>query len=209
MNRSAAVDTIVFDFGGVLIDWDPRYVYRTMFSTSDEMERFLDSVCTPEWNLQMDAGRPFAEGIAELSERHPEYEAEIAAFWDRWPEMLGDAIPGMFALVESLREEGYRTFGLTNWSAETFPYALERFPQLRWCFDGVVVSGLERVAKPDPAVFRILMDRYHIVPEQSLYIDDNPANVATAGNLGFHPHVFVDVDRLRAAVADLTVTETR
>ena len=123
MDRRAAVDTVVFDFGGVLIDWDPRYVYRTVFSTSDEMERFLDSVCTPDWNLQMDAGRPFAEGIAELSERHPEYAAEIAAFWQRWPEMLGETIPGMFALVESLREEGYRTFGLTNWSAETFPYA--------------------------------------------------------------------------------------
>jgi 2-haloacid dehalogenase len=204
MDRGDAIDTVVFDFGGVLVDWDPRYLYHKMFSTSAEMEGFLDSVCTLDWNLQMDAGRPFAEAITELSEVHPEYAAQIAAFHDRWSEMLGDTIPGMFDIVASLRARGFRTFGLTNWSAETFPIALERYPELTTSFDGVVVSGHEGVAKPDPALFRILIDRYDVVPERSLYIDDNAANVVTADELRFHPHVFTGIDRLRAALAPLT-----
>ena len=209
MDETTAIDTVVFDFGGVLIDWDPRYLYRQIFSTAAEMENFLESVCTLDWNQQMDAGRPFAEAIAELSEAHPEYAPEIAAFHDRWPEMLGDAIPGMFDLVASLRERGFRTYGLTNWSAETFPFAVERWPQLIESFDGVVVSGHEKVAKPDAAVFRILVDRFEVVPERSFYIDDNAANVVAAGELGFHPHVFTGIDRLRAALAALDESAAR
>lgn len=209
MDASATIDTVVFDFGGVLVDWDPRYLYHKMFSTSAEMESFLESVCTLDWNLQMDAGRPFADAIAELSERHPEYTPQIAAFHERWPEMLGDALPGMFDVVVSLRDRGFRTYGLTNWSAETFPFALERFPQLTASFDGVVVSGHEGVAKPDPALFRILIDRFDVIPERSLYIDDNAANVVTADELGFHPHVFTGIDRLRAALAPLAGPASR
>jgi 2-haloacid dehalogenase len=187
---------VVFDLGGVLIDWDPRYLYRKLLADEAAVEEFLATVCTPEWNAEQDRGRPFAEGIAELVERHPVHAAAITAYHERWPEMLGGGIPGVVELLAELRAAGVPLYALTNWSTETFGVARERFEFLDW-FDGVVVSGEERMVKPDPAIFRLLLDRFGLAPEGALFVDDSPANVAAARELGFDAVQFHGPDRLR------------
>jgi 2-haloacid dehalogenase len=191
-----AVKAVVFDLGGVLIDWDPRYLYRKLLADEAAVEEFLASVCTPEWNAEQDRGRPFAEGVAELVERHPVHAAAIAAYHERWPEMLGGDIPGTVELLAELRAAGVPLFALTNWSAETFVFARERFEFLGW-FDGVVVSGEERLVKPDPRLFRRLLDRFGLAPEATVFVDDSPANVTAARRLGMDAVRFTDPEGLR------------
>jgi 2-haloacid dehalogenase len=191
-----AVKAVVFDLGGVLIDWDPRYLYRKLLADEAAVEEFLATVCTPEWNAEQDRGRPFAEGVAELVERHPVHAAAIAAYHERWPEMLGGEIPGTVELLAELRAAGVPLFALTNWSAETFVFARERFEFLGW-FDGVVVSGEERLVKPDPRLFRRLLDRFGLAPEATFFVDDSPANVAAARRLGMDAVRFTDPGELR------------
>ncbi|WP_434212135.1 HAD family hydrolase [[Pseudomonas] boreopolis] len=191
-----SIDTVVFDLGGVLIDWDPRHLYRQLFDDHDAMERFLADICSPQWNLQQDAGRPWREAVAELSARHPAHATLIAAYHARWPEMLAGEIPGSVAILHELRERGLRLYALTNWSHETFPVARERFPFLRW-FEGILVSGEERLIKPDPAIFRLLLSRYGIAPQRAVFIDDAPHNVAGAAAEGLHAVRFRDAAQLR------------
>ncbi|WP_177497740.1 HAD family hydrolase [Pseudomonas sp. Hp2] len=191
-----SIDTVVFDLGGVLIDWDPRHLYRQLFDDHDAMERFLADICSPQWNLQQDAGRPWREAVAELSARHPAHAALIAAYHARWPEMLAGEIPGSVAILHELHERGLRLYALTNWSHETFPVARERFPFLRW-FEGILVSGEERLIKPDPAIFRLLLSRYGIAPQRAVFIDDAPHNVAGAAAEGLHAVRFRDAAQLR------------
>jgi 2-haloacid dehalogenase len=195
-----AAKAVVFDLGGVLIDWDPRYLYRKLLADDEAVEEFLATVTTPEWNLEQDRGRPFAEAVAELVERHPDHAAAIAAYHERWPEMLGGDIPGAVELLAELRAAGVPLYALTNWSAETFRFARERFEFLSW-FDGVVVSGEERVIKPDPRIFGVLLDRFGLTPEATLFVDDSAANVAAARELGFDAVRFQDPDRLRRDLA--------
>jgi len=190
----------VFDLGGVLIDWDPRYLYRKLLADEAAVEEFLATVCTPGWNTEQDRGRPFAEGIAELTERHPAHAAAIAAYHQRWPEMLAGDIAGAVELLAELRTAGVPLYALTNWSAETFGTARERFEFLGW-FDGVVVSGEERIVKPDPRIFRLLLDRFGLDPAATVYVDDSPANVAAALELGLDAVRFRDPDRLRRDLA--------
>jgi 2-haloacid dehalogenase len=195
-----AVKAAVFDLGGVLIDWDPRYLYRKLLADEGEVEEFLATVCTPEWNAEQDRGRPFAEGVAELVERHPAHAAAIAAFHERWPEMLGGDIPGAVELLAELRATGLPLYALTNWSAETFVVARERFAFLDW-FDGLLVSGEERIIKPDPAIFELLLDRFGLDPGSTFYVDDSPANVAAAAALGLDAVRFTGPGRLRRDLA--------
>jgi 2-haloacid dehalogenase len=195
-----AVKAVVFDLGGVLIDWDPRYLYRKLLADEAAVEEFLATVCTPEWNAELDRGRPFAEGVAELVERHPAHAAAIAAYHERWPEMLGGEIAGTVELLAELRAAGVPLFALTNWSAETFGVARARFEFLSW-FDGVVVSGEERLVKPDPRLFRRLLDRFGLAPEATLFVDDAPANVAAARRLGLDAVRFTGPGRLRRDLA--------
>jgi 2-haloacid dehalogenase len=184
---------IVFDFGGVLIDWSPVYLYRQVFETEEEMNYFLEHVCRNDWNLLQDAGRPLDEGIRLLQEKHPEYAEEIAMYYGRWDEMLGGTIEKNVRLVEPLKAR-YRVYGLTNWSAETLPLAMERYDFFS-LLDGIVVSGEEKIVKPDPALYRILLERYGLKAEESLFIDDNAANIETAEILGFHTvHLTPDLD---------------
>jgi 2-haloacid dehalogenase len=190
------VKTVVFDLGGVLIDWDPRYLYRKLLDDEAAVEEFLATVCTPEWNAEQDRGRPFAEGVAELVERHPVHAAAITAFHERWPEMLGGAVGSSVEVLAELRAAGVPVYALTNWSAETFGIARERFEFLEW-FDGVLVSGEERMIKPDPAIFRLLLDRFGLDPGATFYIDDSPANVAAADRLGFDAVRFTSPAQLR------------
>jgi 2-haloacid dehalogenase len=187
---------VVFDLGGVLIDWDPRYLYRKLLADEAAVEGFLATVCTPAWNTEQDRGRPFTEGVAELVERFPAHAAAIAAYHERWPEMLGGDIGGTVELLAELREAGVPLYALTNWSAETFGFARERFEFLEW-FDGVLVSGEERMVKPDPAIFRLLADRFGLDPAVTLYVDDTPGNVQAAGRLGFDAVQFTSPEQLR------------
>jgi 2-haloacid dehalogenase len=195
------VKTVVFDLGGVLIDWDPRYLYRKLLADEAAVEEFLATVCTPAWNAEQDRGRPWAEAVAELVERHPVHAAAITAYHERWPEMLGGDIAGTVALLEELRAAGVPRYALTNWSTETFGFARERFAFLDW-FDGVVVSGQERVAKPDPRLFRVLLDRFGLAPEATFFVDDSPANVEAARRLGLDAVRFHDAERLRGELVE-------
>jgi 2-haloacid dehalogenase len=190
------VKAVVFDLGGVLIDWDPRYLYRKLLADEAAVEEFLATVATPEWNAELDRGRPFAEGVAELAERHPAHAAAIAAYHERWPEMLGGDLPGTVELLAELRAAGVPLYALTNWSAETFAATRQRFEFLGW-FDGLVVSGEEGMVKPDPRLFRVLLDRFGLAPEVIFYVDDSPANVAAARRLGIDAVQFTDPGRLR------------
>ncbi len=194
--------TVVFDLGGVLIDWDPRYAYRQMGGTEAEIEHFLEHVATSGWNHQFDAGKPFAEGIAERKERFPDHAEWIEAWWSRWPDMLGGAIDGTVQILRELRDAGTPLYALTNWSAETFPIARERFDFLDW-FDGIVVSGEVEKAKPDADIFAHLSDDFGIVPAEAVFIDDSAPNVATARRLGFHGIDFTTPAALRADLARL------
>ncbi|MCR5085676.1 MAG: HAD family phosphatase [Succinivibrionaceae bacterium] len=178
------IKNVVFDFGGVLLDWNPRYAFRQIFNDDERMEHFLATVCTSEWNAQMDAGKPFAQGVAELSAQHPEFKREIALYWEKWPDMLRGTIDEGMRLLEAVKSSGkYTIYGLTNWSAETFPQAFAKFPFLN-DFEGIVVSGEEKMAKPDKRIYMVLLERYHLKGEECLYLDDNEANVAMAINRG-------------------------
>ena len=196
------LSTVVFDLGAVLIDWDPRYVYRDLFPGDDAgMEAFLADVTSSTWNHQMDAGRPWADAVAELVQLHPERRQLIEAYWARWSDILRGDIPGSVAVLRELRERGVRLLALTNWSAETFPVARERFPFLGW-FEGIVVSGEEGIAKPDPAIYRVLLERYEVDPARSLFVDDRAENIAAAESLGLTGHLFRSADALRADLVD-------
>ena len=201
------ITAVVFDLGGVLIDWDPRYLYRTLFDDEAAMEEFLATVTTQDWNHAQDAGRPWAEAIEELAESHPEQRDLIEAYWQRWPETLGDAIEPTVALLDELRPTGIRLFALSNWSGETFPLARPRYPFLEW-FDGIVISGDERLAKPDPRIFKVLLERYGVSPAEALFIDDHAPNVDAAAALGFTALRFVSAADLRADLERLGLLAT-
>ena len=190
------IDTVVFDIGGVLVDWDPRHLYRRLFDDPDEMERFLAEVCTPAWHRRFDAGRSIAEGVAELVERHPDLEPMIRAWADRWQDMFAGEIPGTVGVLEELSARGVRLLAITNWP-DTFPAAREVFPFLDR-FEGIVVSDEEGVTKPDPRLFGVLVDRHGVDPSTSLFVDDAPANVEAAAALGFVAVRFTGAAALRA-----------
>jgi 2-haloacid dehalogenase len=179
------IDTLVFDLGGVLIDWNPEYLYNKIFPNEEERRWFLSTICTPVWNEEQDGGRSLAEGTEQLVRQYPEHEASIRAYYDRWQEMLGGPI---HETVEIFRELKFKTrlklYALTNWSAETFPVALELYDFLHW-FDGRLVSGEEKVRKPFPVIYRLLIERFGIQPERAIYVDDNIRNVVPARELGF------------------------
>lgn len=198
---TSRVDTVVWDLGAVVIDWDPRYLYRQLLSDDAAVEAFLSEVCTPAWHHRHDEGRPIAEGVAELAETHPEHAALIRAYLDRWDEMFAGEIEGSVALIDALDAVGVPQYGLTNWPAEMFPRALARFPSLR-VLRGVVVSGEERVAKPSPVVFRRLLDRFGLDPSSCLFVDDAPRNVEAAAGLGFAVHRFTTPAAFRARLVE-------
>jgi 2-haloacid dehalogenase len=195
------VSTVVFDLGGVLVDWDPRYLYRQLFDDPDEMESFHAEVTNAELNAHQDAGRPRTDAIALLVAEHPDLRGLIEAYHTRWPEMLAGEIPGTVDVLAELHALGVRLLALSNWSAETFPIARERFSFLAW-FEGIVLSGEVGANKPDPRIFQHLVDRYEVDPETAVFIDDSPANVAAASALGFNAVRFTDAMTLRSTLAD-------
>lgn len=190
------MSAVIFDLGGVLVDWDPRYLYRQLFDDPAEMETFLAEVTTAEWNGRQDEGRPWADAIEELTRKHPGQRDLIEAFHRRWPEMLAGEIPGTVEVLRDVRATGARLLALTNWSSETFPFALERFPFLSW-FEAIVVSGDVRMKKPDPAIFEHVLEQYALEPSSTVFVDDSPANVEAARSLGLVSVRFVDATTLR------------
>lgn len=199
----AGTQAVVFDLGGVLLDWNPRHLYHRLFGCDIAgMERFLTEVCNPAWNAKQDAGRPWDEAIAEATAAHPEDAALIRAYREQWEEMLGEPFADSVAVLDELRRTGIRLYGLTNWSQDTFPYGLARYPFLQW-FDDIVVSGREGVIKPDPAIFRLLLSRFHLAASDCVFIDDTPKNVEAATQLGFHAIHFCNASRLRGNLSSL------
>jgi len=198
---------VVFDLGGVLIDWNPRYLYRKLFAGDEAaMEHFLANVCSPSWNSQQDAGRTFAEACASLKLEHPSHATLIDAWFQRHEEMLGGAVTGTVEVLAELRARGVSLFALSNWSAETFPTALRRFDFLRW-FQGILLSGKVRLIKPDPRIFHSFFETFNIDPAHTIFIDDLPRNVDAAADLGMHGIVFTDSSALRDELVEVGVLD--
>jgi len=178
-------NTVVFDLGGVLIDWNPEYLYRKIFSDKEEMSHFLTHICTPEWNEEQDGGRPLKDATEILVRENPHYESEIRSYYGRWAEMLNGPIEDSVELLKKLKQgEKVRLLALTNWSAETFPIAYQQYDFLHW-FEDIIVSGREKIRKPFPEIFQLLCNRFQVSPEKSLFIDDNIRNVHAATREGF------------------------
>lgn len=178
------IQSIIFDLGGVLIDWNPGYLYKKIFDKEEEIEWFLKNVCTPEWNALQDEGRSFADATKELLSKFPRHEQAIRAWYDRWPETIGGPLHETVDILKSVRNSNrQRLFALTNWSAETFPWARQKFDFLQW-FEGIVVSGEEKTRKPFSKFYEILLKRYGVAPEEAIFIDDNLKNVEAARRLG-------------------------
>jgi 2-haloacid dehalogenase len=201
-SRAVRVDTVVFDVGNVLIRWDPRHLYRKLFKEEAEMERFLAEVCTDSWNLEQDRGRTWAEAIAERVPLFPRHEALIRAYSERWHEMVPGEVEGTVPMLERLREAGVPLYAITNFSAEKFAEAQDRFPFLRG-FRDVVISAHERLLKPDPAIYRVLLERNALEAGRCLFIDDSEKNVRAAEGVGMRTHHFRDASGLSATLRAL------
>ena len=199
------IKNIIFDFGGVVMDWNPRYFFKDHFKDDKKMEHFLKNIVTDEWNAEQDRGRTLAEGTEIQVTKYPDWEKEIRAYYDNWTTMLKSDIPANVAVLRKLEHSKYDLFGLTNWSAETFPYALENYDFFKIFKDKIVVSGTEKLIKPDPTIWNVLLDRYQIKAEESVFIDDNAKNIEVAKSLGFICiHIQEDTD-LENELRDLGV----
>ena len=185
LQSSDSIKNIIFDFGGVVMDWNQRYFYKTYFNDDEKMEFFLKNICTDEWNAEQDRGRTLEEGTELLVAEFPDWEKEIRAFYDNWTTMLKGDIPENVEALKNLANTNFELFGLTNWSAETFPYALEHYDFFQVFKGKIVVSGEEKLIKPNPEIWRVLLERYQIKAEESIFIDDNAKNIEVAKNLGF------------------------
>ena len=198
------IKAIVFDFGGVLIHWDPKRYYIDYFGDRDQAEWFLSTVCTPEWNLEQDRGRTIREATDLLKERFPEYGREIDAYYGDFMQMIRE-MPDTVKILYDLKKR-FKLYGLTNWSAETFPLALERFGFLR-ALDGIVVSGEVGLIKPDVAIFQRLLATFDLRPGECVFIDNNRDNVEAAGLLGFMAIQFTTAGALEAELAYIGVED--
>ncbi|MFN9782675.1 MAG: HAD family hydrolase [Sphingobacteriales bacterium] len=199
------IKTVIFDLGGVLIDWNPDYLYKTIFDSEEEMKWFYDNICTLDWNEEQDAGRDLNEGTEILVKKFPEHEHNIRAYYSRWEEMLNGPIHDTVEIFKELKSSGsYQLLALTNWSHQTFPIALERFDFLHW-FDGKVVSGEEKTRKPFLDIYEMVINRYHVDPASAVYIDDNARNLVPARELGMAAIHFKNSAQLKLDLKELGV----
>ena len=197
------IKNIIFDFGGVLVDWNPHHLYDSYFGDVDSAEWFLKNICTMDWNIQMDVGKPFQQGVEEKIAEYPKWEQEIKLYSDRWIDMMGDTIPHMYDWILQLKEEGYAVYGLTNWSIETFPLVKDKYAIFK-LMDGIVMSGEEKVTKPDPKIYNILLDRYQLLPDECVFFDDNINNVIAARNIGIHAIQFQSMEQAKESLSLIT-----
>src|SRR5688572_18730463 len=200
-----AINTIIFDLGNVLIDWNPKYVFDKMFQDEEKKKYFFENVCTMEWNEMQDAGRPIKEATEELLVKHPEWSEYIEAYYGKWKDMLGGAIHETVEIFRELKQTGkYKLYALTNWSAELFPYALEMYEFLHW-FDGRVVSGEEKMRKPYPEFYHVLLNRFNVKAEEALFIDDNLRNIEAAEKIGITSIHFTSPQQLKEELERLNL----
>lgn len=195
------INTIIFDLGGVLIDWQPEYVYLDVFNGDrKKMQWFFDEICTQDWNENQDAGYPLDKATEERVAMFPEYEEWIRMFYGRWVDMLGDQIQGTVdTLKHFVDDPSYKVVALTNWSHETFPIALDTFEFLQW-FDGILVSGTEKTRKPFPEIYQLTLSRFNIVADKALFIDDNLRNIEAAEAQGIHGIHFKNPAQLKRSL---------
>lgn len=199
------IKNIIFDFGGVLVDWNPRHLYKKLFENKVDMEYFLENICTSDWNEQQDEGRTLLEGTEALIKCYPEQKELIEAYYGRWEEMLAGPMAETVAILEQLKDAGrHKLFGLTNWSAETFPIALRRFNFFK-LFDGILVSGAEGLRKPHPDFYQLLLDRFELIASECLFIDDNKRNTDAACEFGIESIRFENPDQLKQELIDRQV----
>lgn len=192
-----AIDTVIFDLGGVLLDYNPRYLYKKIFNgDSEAVESFLSDVCTHDWNVEQDAGRPFAEATALLKEKFPEKAEAIDAFDTRWLETINGTVEGSVEILRQLKKQGTPIYALTNFSAEKFPIAQKHFPVLTE-FDGIVVSGEEKLIKPDPRIYQVLLERFQLNANSCIFIDDSLKNVQGSKDVGIEAIHFQSPQQLR------------
>lgn len=196
------ITAVAFDLGGVLIDWNPRHLYRQLISDQDELEHFLSRICTPEWHLAHDKGVDTEQSCRELAQVHPEYADLIMAWAHRGEDMVAGVFDDTVAVLAELRSGGVRCFALSNMEPDTFVKRRRRFAFFG-LLDGWVISGHEGVAKPDRAIFEILLSRYGLEPAATVFIDDNLANVAAAERLGVVAIEFTTAAQLRKELSDL------
>lgn len=199
----AEIKNIIFDFGGVLVNWDPRYLYRKHFNNDLEMEYFLTHICSDEWHLEQDKGRSLLDGTKILQENHPEYSYLISLFYDQWDQMLYSEIGESVDILYKLKKN-YRLFGLTNWSSETIDIAYKKFSFFKE-FEGIVVSGIEKIIKPDLKLYKLLCERYELKPENCLFIDDKIANVYAAVNFGMSAIHFKTIEDFKKELLGLSI----
>lgn len=197
------INTIIFDLGGVLIDWNPDYLYEKIFSDPEQRKWFYENVCTPDWNEEQDAGRGLQKATELLISKFPEHEENIRHYYGRWTEILKGPIQGTVEVFKELKDSGrYKIYALTNWSQETFPVALERFDFLHW-FDGRLVSGEEMTRKPFPDIYEKLIQRFSIDPTKALFTDDNLRNLKPAEEIGMKTIHFINPDQFRIELVKL------
>ena len=189
------IKNIVFDLGGVLVDWDPRYLYRKIIPGEEEVEKFLAEVCTHEWNVQQDAGRLIEDAEKDLINRFPDQETLIKAYYGRWEESLKGPISGTVEILSQLKKKSYPLYALSNWSAETYPIAQKHYDFLEW-FDGEVISGRVKMVKPNPEIYLYLLEHFQLNPQETFFIDDRIDNVKQAEKLGIHGFCFTEPDEL-------------
>ena len=203
MKKNTNIKNIIFDLGGVLVDWNPDKVFIKVFEgDKQKMEFFYAEVCTHDWNENQDAGYPMAKATEERVALFPEFEKEIRMYYDRWDEMLGDQIQGTVGILKKLTNSPeYKVVALTNWSHETFPKAIEKFEFLQW-FEGVLVSGVEKTRKPFPEIYELTLNRFDLKAEESLFIDDNLRNIEAARALGIHSIQFHSPEQLEQELKD-------
>jgi 2-haloacid dehalogenase len=199
---TTAVDAVVFDVGNVLVEWDPRRLYRKLSDDPERIDAFLTQVCNAEWNHRIDLGEPWDELIADLAAAHPGHREWIQAYHQRWDEMLGEPIEASVAALHHLRDAGIPVYALSNFSTETWPIAVARYDVLS-AFDDVVLSGEVRLAKPDPAIYDLVVRRFGVTPSRTLFVDDRADNVAAAAAAGWLTHHFTDPAALQPALARL------
>jgi 2-haloacid dehalogenase len=201
------INTIIFDLGGVLIDWNPLYVFNSLIPDEERRAYFFQNVCTSDWNEQQDAGTLIALATEERIALFPDWEHEIRAYYGRWVEMLGEPLHETVEILKNLIDSpDYRVYALTNWSAETFPIAksLERFHFLHW-FEGVLVSGEEMMMKPQPEIFELILNRYDIDRTKAIFIDDNLRNINASNAIGLEAIHFQSSEQLAEKLRQLSI----
>ena len=202
------IKNIIFDFGGVLVDWNPHYLFDKYFNDINESNYFVENVCNSEWNAEMDGGKTFEQAVRERSEMFPKYAEALKLYQTNWMDTMGEEIPGMYDLIKSLKANGFPIiYGLTNWSAETFP-TVQKTYRIFSLIDKIIVSGEVKQLKPNPEIFYTLLNKFDLKPEESLFIDDNLKNVEGAKAVGINAVLFRGVEKLREDLKNLRVLQS-